>query len=207
MDKDVPGIGIVLMMFHLMVRVIAATAVTLLGIAGVVASPALSQQGNYAPVQGDLRVASDPETGGRVLLSGDGFAPDSPVQVKVVGNATGEVVIEEATTATASGQVEYDLVIGPNLPLGNYTVSLNGVTEDGATIVLSGAMEVEPEGSDEDVASPTTLPGEDTPERALDADSAESEGPNLWVIAPLAAIAAAVVLGGMGLVYRRSNAG
>ena len=123
-----------------LIAVIIALSAVILG-----SHAALAQQGDtYTPLVGDLIIEGGTMPGSTVVLSGDGFAPDAPVAVLVVANATAEVAHEEQTTAGPDGSVRFELVIDTDRAPGQYTASLRGPVTDGATLELAGALVVEP---------------------------------------------------------------
>jgi hypothetical protein len=109
------------------------------------------------PIFGDLTIVGDTTPGSTVLLTGDGFAPDSALTLLITSSSTAEVAREGDAAADADGSASVSVDIGTEL-LGNYTVTLKGQTVDGATIELSGAFLVAPD--PEPIPEPTAVPTE-----------------------------------------------
>ncbi|WP_433042530.1 fibronectin type III domain-containing protein [Dactylosporangium sp. CS-033363] len=129
-----------------------AVTVTATGAAGtsapsaaVTATPASPQIPATVPA-GDGTLSRGPATGQSrtITVSGDGFAPNSPVTIAIysapVALATG--------TADGNGHAELQVVI-PNSYAGDHTLALAGIAPGGAARVLTLAVKV---------ASTSTLP-------------------------------------------------
>lgn len=79
--------------------------------------------------------------GDTVSFSGDGFRPDSDVYLTLLAATDGAVTDIGVVTADSAGSIAGPFEV-PLVGDGLYTVSATGVTPDGATRILSGAIVV-----------------------------------------------------------------
>lgn len=126
-------------------------------------APAGSQGSEpYVSPFGDLTiVADDLLPGSMVMLSGDGFTPETPVFLTVRQNATADVLVEDEGAADGDGAVEFELVLTEGFEPGGYSALVRGTTIDGAILDLSGGFNVD--GPDEPTVTPTPDPGPELP--------------------------------------------
>ena len=115
----------------------------------------------YVSPFGDLTIVADELLpGSTVMLSGDGFTPETPVFLTVRQNATAEVLVENDGEADLEGAVEFELELTEAFEPGGYSAMVRGTTIDGAILDLSGGFNVD--GPEEPTATPTpdsvTLP-------------------------------------------------
>lgn len=121
----------------------------------LMAPMALAQE--YGESLGDLGLPGPgPYTPGEtVSFSGDGFLPDSDVYLTLLAATDGAITDVGVVTADSAGAIAGSFVVPLEAGDDNYTVSATGVTPDGVTRILSGAIEVaSPE--DEPEATTTT---------------------------------------------------
>lgn len=131
------------------------------GLLVVLAPAALAQE--YGPANGDLGVpAGNYGAGDAIELSGQGFLPDSEVLLALSANATGDSFDLGTAATDSAGALSTSVSIPAGLAPGEYTVSAVGVTPDGATLTLAGAVNVAaPDAPD---VTPTTVADAEIPE-------------------------------------------
>ncbi len=119
-----------------------------------VAPVAVAQE--YAEETGELGL------GRTVVLTlfGDGFVGDSVVFVTVTANGTDQVIDLGTLEVDSTGAFSGLITLPDDLEPGVHTISATGVTEDGATRVLSVEMSI---GGDVTTGSTTTTTAVDTP--------------------------------------------
>jgi hypothetical protein len=106
----------------------------------VPAGAAVAQE--YGGSTGELPVAGPVIPGGPLEVSGGGFVAGSVVYVTLTAEATGEVVDLGALQTDSSGAFSATVTLPGSVVPGTYTLSATGVTEDGATRVLSSDVDV-----------------------------------------------------------------
>jgi len=117
------------------VKRIAYVGLLTIATACLVAAPAAVAQ-EYVGEAGDLDVTMSATP----TVSGAGFAANSAVFLTLTVNSTGEV-IELATLETDSlGTLSGSVMLPDDLEPGTFTLTATGVTEDGASRVLSATV-------------------------------------------------------------------
>jgi len=158
------------------IRAVVGALLALSAILILSTNQASARQDPYTgPIFGDLTITGDSSPGSTLLLTGDGFAPDSVISLLITASATAEMAQEGDATAGPGGSVSVAVEITGDF-LGNYTATLKGQTVDGSTLELAGAFVVapdpEPIPEPTAVATPTEPPAEDT---AATADATDTE--------------------------------
>jgi hypothetical protein len=97
----------------------------------------------YQPAFGDLIIeGTDFTVGTQVVLSGDGFRPEAPVQLTVRPNDSETVAADSETEADGDGAVRVELMLSDDFAPGSYTATVMGPAIDGAVVQLSGVIVV-----------------------------------------------------------------
>ncbi len=129
-------------------RRLAAVILLIIGSAALTAAPLAFAQ-EYAQETGDLEL-----TRPKVLtLSGDGFVADSVVFLTLTATGTDQVIDLGTLETDSTGAFSGSITLPDDLEPGMYTLSATGVTEDGATRVLSAEASL---GGDVTTGSTTT---------------------------------------------------
>ena len=129
-------------------RRLAAVILLIIGSAALTAAPLAFAQ-EYAQETGDLEL-----TRPKVLtLSGDGFVADSVVFLTLTATGTDQVIDLGTLETDSTGAFSGSITVPDDLEPGMYTLSATGVTEDGATRVLSAEASL---GGDVTTGSTTT---------------------------------------------------
>ncbi len=153
----------------------------LLAMMGVLLTGAAASAQPYGASLGDLlSPVGAYAPGDTVSVTGDGFLADSAVEITLLANVDGSVFELGSATASASGAVDATAVLPMELEAGSYTVSATGVTEDGATRVLSSEIDIvaeEPATTTTTTvatAETTAAPSTTTTEAALESEAPEA---------------------------------
>ena len=104
----------------------------------------MAQAQEYGESLGDLTLPGPGPyaPGDFVSFSGDGFLPGSDVYLTLLATTDGAISDVGIAPADSAGRIDGSFVVPLGAGDGMYTVSATGVTADGATRVLSGAIEV-----------------------------------------------------------------
>lgn len=125
--------------------VVAGCLFALVVVGASVASPQAAAQ-QYDASQGALEeVPASAGKGGSVPLRGDGFAPNSTVEVLLVVDASGETMGPGLAAVDDRGILATALALPESLEPGSYTIQASGVAVDGGSRVLSGGFVIEGE--------------------------------------------------------------
>lgn len=134
---------------------LAIVSLLMVGSVALSVGPAVAQE--YAPETGDLEVeVTKPII---LTLSGDGFVGDSIVLITLTANGTGTVIDLGTLDTNPRGAFSGSITLPEGLValLNGYTISAIGVTEDGATRVLSAEVSVGGEVTAETTTTTTTV--------------------------------------------------
>lgn len=129
--------------------------VSLLIVWSAISSIALAAAQEYAQETGDLELTKSIV----LTISGDGFVGDSVVFLALTLDGTDEVIDLGTLDTDPTGAFSGSITLPDDLAPGTYTISATGVTEDGATRVLSATISIN---GDVTTASTTTTTAAET---------------------------------------------
>ena len=125
--------------------VVVGSLFVLVAVGASLAAPEAAAQ-QYAESQGALdEVPTSAEKGSAVPLRGDGFAPNSTVEVLLIVNASGEALGPGIAAVDDQGILATALALPETLEPGTYTIRASGIAVDGGSRVLSGGFVIEGE--------------------------------------------------------------
>ena len=128
-------------------RRLATVSLLMVWSAALSVAPASAQE--YAQETGDLELTKSIV----LTISGDGFVGDSVVFLSLTLDGTNEVIDLGTLDTDSTGAFSGSITLPDDLAPGTYTISATGVTEDGATRVLSATVSI---GDNVTTASTTT---------------------------------------------------
>ena len=115
---------------------LATVSLLMVWSAALSVAPALAQE--YAQETGDLELTKSIV----LTISGDGFVGDSVVFLALTLDGTDEVIDLGTLDTDPAGAFSGSITLPSDLAPGTYTISATGVTEDGATRVLSATISI-----------------------------------------------------------------
>lgn len=171
-----------------------ASALLVVGMLALTSPTATAQE--YGESLGDLEdVPASAVAGESIPMRGSGFAAASILDVSLIANATGEIILLGTVTVGADGTINTSVVIPADVDRGFYTLSAAGTAVDGGSRILSAGLEVV-ESTPSTTAStspPTTLVMEEESLTAASSEEPSDEGSPLpFVVAGVVLLAAAI---------------